>query len=137
METISGYQIFLMVELARIAGIIEKDLEYDTTWETACRLYSEFLGGKYDIDTEPEYECIEEFLKNYNEEAFVKFLSTCEKVDKNCSDEYVSEQLGKGIYDLRLNNVEYWVDGKYYTLADDGTLLLTIADGITKRITNW
>ena len=58
METISGYQIFLMVELARIAGIIEKDLEYDTTWETACRLYSEFLGGKYDIDTEPEYECI-------------------------------------------------------------------------------
>ena len=137
METISGYQIFLMVELARIAGIIEKDLEYDTTWETACRLYSEFLGGKYDIDTEPEYEFIEEFLKNYNEEAFVKFLSTCEKVDKNCSDEYVSEQLGKGIYDLRLNNVEYWVDGKYYTLADDGTLLLTIADGITKRITNW
>lgn len=133
----TGYHIFVMIELARIAGLIEKELEYDTTWEMAEKLYSEFQGGKFDIDTEPEIECIEAFLKNYNEEAFVKFLSTCEKVDKNCSDEYVSEQFGKGFYNLRLNNVEYWVDGKYYALADDGTLSLTIGDGITKRLTNW
>ncbi len=59
-----GYQVFLMVELARIANIIPKELEYDTTWERAEILWFEFFYSPFNKSTEPEYECIEAFLKS-------------------------------------------------------------------------
>lgn len=135
----TGYQIFIMVELARIAGLIEKELEYDTTWETAEKLYSEFQNSEYDDSNEPEYECIEKFLSDYKSvnEQLNAFLSICEKVDKNVSDEYVNKQLGKGIYNLKINNVEYWVDGYFYTITDNGKLILNIGNGKTKILSEW
>lgn len=135
----TGYQIFIMVELARIAGLIEKELEYDTTWETAEKLYSEFQNSEYDDSNEPEYECIEKFLsdcKSVNEQLNA-FLTICEKVDKNVSDEYVTKQLGKGIYNLKINNVEYWVDGNFYTITNENKLILSIGNGKTKILSEW
>ena len=66
MKTTNPYSIFLMVELARCYNIIPKDLEYDTTWEIAQGLYSDFQTSKFDIDTKGEYECIEDYLQDYN-----------------------------------------------------------------------
>jgi hypothetical protein len=60
----NGYNIFLMIELARCKNLIPIDLEYDTVWAMGSQLYSEFQGSKFDLDTEPEYECILNFLEN-------------------------------------------------------------------------
>lgn len=133
----TGYQIFVMVELARIAGLIEKTLEYDTTWEKAEKLYSEFQSSEFDDPNEPEYECIEKFLANYAEIELLKFLSTCEKVQTNDSEAYAAEQIGKGFYSIRINNVYYWIDGKNYTISEDDKLVLTFGDGFVKILTEW
>jgi hypothetical protein len=60
----TGYQIFTMIELARIANIIPIDLEYDTTWEQGTALHNEFWASEFNNPKEPEYECIEAFLAN-------------------------------------------------------------------------
>ncbi|MFA5790607.1 MAG: hypothetical protein WC976_06075 [Caldisericia bacterium] len=60
----SGYGTFLMVELARVIGIIPKKLEYDLTWEKGKKLLAEFLKSKYNKPGKSLYECIEEFLNN-------------------------------------------------------------------------
>lgn len=57
-----GYGIFLMIELARLAGIIPQELEYDITWEMGNNLYDEFKASSFDDSFEPEYECIQNFL---------------------------------------------------------------------------
>ena len=64
-------------------------------------------------------------------------MLTCEKVDKNTSYKYVDEQLGKGFYNLRLNNEYYWVDGRFYTITNDDKLILNIGNGKTKIISEW
>lgn len=61
----NGYGIFLMIELARILGVIPKKLEYDLTWEKGEELHNEFDGSKFNDTHKGEYECIEEFLKDY------------------------------------------------------------------------
>lgn len=63
----NGYSIFLMIELARCVGIIDKELEYDLTWEHGCGLHTDFEASKFNVDTKGEYECMLEFLKNYKE----------------------------------------------------------------------
>lgn len=62
-----GYRVFLMIELARIQGIIPKDLEYDTTWERGENLIKQFAYSKFNRVDEPEYECIEAFLEDLHE----------------------------------------------------------------------
>lgn len=57
-----GYGIFLMIELARLAGIIPQELEYDITWKMGSELYIEFKASSFDDSYEPEYECIQNFL---------------------------------------------------------------------------
>lgn len=133
----TGYQIFVMIELARIAGVIENGIEYDTTWNLGEKLFSEFQGSEFDDDKEPEYECMEKFLSAYNQKEFEAFLLTCEKVEEDETDEYVEEQLGKGIYVLKFNDVYYWIDGKLYTITNDGKLILNIGNGKTKTLTTW
>jgi hypothetical protein len=59
------YGVFLTIEIARILGIIPKDLEYDLTWDKGTDLYNEFHISKYNDTTRSEYGCIEEFLKDY------------------------------------------------------------------------
>lgn len=136
---VTGYQIFLMVELARIAGVIDRELEYDTTWAMGQMLYSEFENSDFDDSNQPEYECIEKFLLDYKSvnEQLERFLSICEKVDKNVSDEYVTKQLGKGIYNLNINDVYYWVDGNFYTITNDNKLILNIGNGLKKVLSYW
>lgn len=56
------YGVFLIVEMAREMGIIDKELETDLTWEQASRFYDLFEGSKFDVDTQGEYMCIHDFL---------------------------------------------------------------------------
>ena len=58
------YQIFLTIELARIAGIIDVQLQYDTTWEQGEALFKEFEGSEFNNPNVPEYEAIEAFVND-------------------------------------------------------------------------
>jgi hypothetical protein len=60
----NGYSIFLMIELARAYNIIDKELEYDLTWEKGEQLYQELLASAHNDNHLGEYECIENFLKS-------------------------------------------------------------------------
>lgn len=60
----NGYGIFLMIELARCLNLIDKELEYDLTWEQGRGLYDEFEGSAFDDENKGEYECITNFLKS-------------------------------------------------------------------------
>ena len=59
----NGYNIFLMIELARLTRVIRDGLEYDTVWEQGESLYKDFKESEFNKDTEPEYECMEKFLE--------------------------------------------------------------------------
>jgi hypothetical protein len=59
----NGYSIFVMIELARANDIIDKELEYDTTWVKGEQLYQEFLDSAHNNNDQGEYDCIEQFLK--------------------------------------------------------------------------
>ena len=58
-----AYSIFLMIELARISGIIKKDMEYDLVWDKGMRLYKRFELSEFNDGCKPEYECILAFLE--------------------------------------------------------------------------
>jgi hypothetical protein len=60
----NGYQIFLMIELARLYNIIDVNLEYDLMYGKGGELYSEFEKSTFNVDTKSEYDCIVEFLKD-------------------------------------------------------------------------
>jgi hypothetical protein len=65
MKKPNPYLIFLMIELARIEGVIEKELEYDLTWEKGEDLYAEFNKSEFNLDeTKGTYGCIQDFLSN-------------------------------------------------------------------------
>ncbi len=59
-----GYGIFLMIELARLIGLIDQNLEYDLTWEMGQNLYKDYSVSKFNDTYEPEYECMTKYLKN-------------------------------------------------------------------------
>jgi len=59
----SQYNVFLMIELAKEKGIIDKELEYDLMWEQGCGLIKEFTDSKFDRITCDLYDCISEFLR--------------------------------------------------------------------------
>lgn len=61
---LNPYSIFLMIELARVIGVIDPELEYDLTWESGTKLYEEFNLTPFSNFDEPEYECIVEFLND-------------------------------------------------------------------------
>ena len=72
----SGYQIFLMIELARLYNIIDVNLEYDLMYGKGGELYSEFEKSTFNVDTKSEYDCIVEFLKDKADKADVELIST-------------------------------------------------------------
>lgn len=63
-----GYEIYLMIELAKCHGLIVHEQEYDTTWEEGVTLYSEFTKSEFNVDEKSEYDCIEDFLNKKEEE---------------------------------------------------------------------
>ena len=64
MKNLNGYQIFLIIELARLAGIIPKNLEYDVTWAKGIDIYHEFKKSKFNNSNEGLYECMKEFVED-------------------------------------------------------------------------
>ena len=57
-----GYEIYLMIELAKCHGLITHELEYDLAWNEGCGLYVEFTKSEFNVDENSEYDCIENFL---------------------------------------------------------------------------
>lgn len=72
-ETPAAYNIFLMVELARVNKLIDPDLEYDKTWCEGINLYNDFEKSEFNTDN-GLYECIEEFISDYIEKNPSKVL---------------------------------------------------------------
>ena len=58
----NGYEIYLMIELAKCHGLIIHELEYDRAWDEGKQLYVEFTKSEFNVDTMSEYDCIEKFL---------------------------------------------------------------------------
>ena len=58
----SAYSIFLMVEAARLHGLIDKDLEYDRTWEVAEGMYREFKASAFNNLALSEMDCIQAWV---------------------------------------------------------------------------
>jgi hypothetical protein len=58
----NGYHVFLLIQLAQLKGVIEKELEYDTVWEHGQKLYERFEKSAFNDLEQPEYECIVKFL---------------------------------------------------------------------------
>ena len=62
LKNVTGYQMFVMVRLANLYGIIDDRLEYDTQWQRGESLYIQFANSKFNDPKKPEYECIEAYL---------------------------------------------------------------------------
>jgi hypothetical protein len=60
----NGYNIYLMIELAKCKEMMPNNLEYDLAWSRGIELHNEFSQSKYNDEFKPEYECILEFLSN-------------------------------------------------------------------------
>tara|TARA_S200002703_G_scaffold156509_1_gene162305 strand:+ start:159 stop:740 length:582 start_codon:yes stop_codon:yes gene_type:complete len=58
-----GYQVYLMLELMKCKGLIDEDEAYDLAWGIALKEYERFSQSKFNVDTETEYGCIEDYLK--------------------------------------------------------------------------
>lgn len=65
-ETMNAYGIFLMIELGRLKGIIDKELEYDLMFEQAEGMYKEFEQSEFNTDTKSEYDSIHDYLIDYH-----------------------------------------------------------------------
>ena len=59
-----AYSIYLMIELAKVHGIIPKELEYELTYKQGEELYEAYEKSVFNVDTDSEYNCIEAFLTN-------------------------------------------------------------------------
>lgn len=97
-----GYSIYLMVSLAKINGIMDKELEYDTAWAKGGLLLMDFEASKFNVDTKSEYDCIVEFLNDLNPPSNV--IQVC----SNCGSNHVERKA--------------WVNqsnGKVETISDD------------------
>jgi hypothetical protein len=64
LNVVNGYGIFVMIELARLHGLIEEELELDLTYEKGLKLYNAFLETEYSTDSESEHDGIEAFIQN-------------------------------------------------------------------------
>jgi len=100
-QAMNGYNIFLMIELARAYNIIDPKLEYDTTWEIGEKLYSQFEASTHNDENLGEYECIENFLQDdvpslndiANADKVFGNLPACDKVKRLIYDK-LSEKFG-------------------------------------------
>jgi hypothetical protein len=63
-EIPNAYGVFIMIELARLHGLIEEELELDLTYEKGLKLYNAFLETEYSTDSESEHDGIEAFIQN-------------------------------------------------------------------------
>ena len=114
-RTTNPYLTFLMIELARVNGLIKKDLEYDLTWEAGEDYIAEFGKSKFNFDTKGVYECFEDFLKDKKTKIMkdstgkeIKYGMTVDAPEPNDSDNYNYEFTGEvtGFH------------GEYVTVAD-------------------
>lgn len=71
MNNLTAYPVFLLIELARIANVIDSELEYDETWRIGCDLFDKFSNSEFNKPNEPQYECIEKFISEYKQDLFM------------------------------------------------------------------
>ena len=56
------YGVFLIAELGRVKGVLDKNTEYDILWDTAIEMYNYFENSIFNVDTKSEYDCIIDYL---------------------------------------------------------------------------
>lgn len=118
----TGYQIFTMIELAKLANIIPIDLEYDTTWERGEALHKEFWASEFNNLNEPEIECIEAFLEEKFKTLDVELIST----NKQAKYDQASKTLEKMGY--QVDNLWHIDDVKgRFECTDDKAMDILIA----------
>lgn len=61
-----GYQVFVMIELAKVYNVLDSQQEYDSQWEMGERLFVEFDTSEFNDPKQPEYDCMEKFLIKVN-----------------------------------------------------------------------
>jgi len=69
------YGVFLMIELGRLQGVIEKELEYDRMFEQAQGMYNEYESSEFNTEDKGEYDCIHSFLIDYHNKNIAKPLT--------------------------------------------------------------
>lgn len=60
----TAYSQFITYQLAVAIGVIDKNLEYDTAWGEAGRLYVDFCDSQFDDPSMSEYDAIVKYLEN-------------------------------------------------------------------------
>lgn len=102
-----GYSIFLMLELARLHGVISNDLEYDLMWDEAKKLFTAFEASKFDNSDKSLYDCITEFLSEKKEkfDVYVVFGSVGVKLYSEKFEE--NEELNGAATEELKNAVTY------------------------------
>jgi hypothetical protein len=59
-----AYPVFIMYEQLNLNGFFEDDYSLDTIWAESCTYYDKFLNSEYNKETQSEYDCIAQYVKN-------------------------------------------------------------------------
>mgnify|MGYP003121589292 CR=1 FL=1 len=62
-NAMTNYSIYLMIELAKAANVLPKEMEYDLAWNRGHELYDRFTKSDWDDKDISEYQCILNFLE--------------------------------------------------------------------------
>jgi hypothetical protein len=90
------YGVFLIAELGRLKGVLDKDSEYDLLWETASGMYKEFEKSEFNVDTKGEYDCIVDYLNSIETYTIVNCLN-CGYPQPLLDENIIIDNLGKHI----------------------------------------
>ena len=113
-----GYSIFLMIELAKINGIINKNLAYDLMWNKGSELYNEFQNSAFDNPEISEYECIHTFLLYKKRQKLLDAISNLEDRGITAVEKYgvvyaVIDDIELELSDHEINyNAKEWLEKK-------------------------
>jgi hypothetical protein len=81
-----AYNIFLLIELAREHGVIDRMLESDLMWEQGCELYKEFETQGFNDMSKDLSECLWIFLSTKDPK-----FQTDEQPSQELIDEVLNE----------------------------------------------
>lgn len=127
----NGYNIFLVVELGKLRGVINSNLEYDLLWEEATKLYEEFEKSTFNDENRSEYDCIDAFLDSKIEYRLSENSINGIKIKEKIFDDELFEYK---IIDRKdfLDELTRWIgearDSDKILMKQDLETLLTVSD---------
>jgi hypothetical protein len=132
----NGYEIFLMIELARCVGLIDKKLEYDLTWNKGCELYQEFETSEFNDTHKPEYDCMVNFLKSKKHIWELKIINE-HGLEEGWNIFYTNNEEGHNEYEVQR------IDENPRFLSDNAAIMyihkqaVNMPDGIHQKAIRW